>query len=422
MKNTLVILGNFPQTRDLFDYNRTDCDIWAFNESMAFEFFKRADVIFQMHNPVIWRNPKNRNDANHYLWLTNQSGPCRSCSGKGKYTKESREVSCNSCKGTGVYTPAENRKDITVYMQDVYPEVLNSVKYPIDEIRTKYQTDYFSSSISYAVALGIHLGYKRIEIYGVGLATDTEYRYQRDGFTFWCGIAKGSGVELIYHGDIFDAPMYGYEGDVTLDYSLFADRITELEPKCKEALEKYDAAKAAITQAAELFIRTGNGYQEITAIAAEQIKLANEFGVTDGARQENIRYQKKADAMRSASGGEFIFSRQEFEQAGQAIFKERTSLGMKANNIAPQCEALLKMAATCKNAQKRKKRFQDFLQVYDQYMQLSVAVGMYTGALAENAAFLQTLDAHIKAAGGNKSEEVMLEALRRELQDVEVSR
>ncbi len=412
---TLAIIGNYPATRDLFDYSRQDCDIWAFNESMAFPFYERADVIFQMHSPVIWRNPKNRNDPNHYLWLTDTAGPCRACSAKGKYTKEGKEVTCSACASTGTYTPAANRKDTVVYMQEAYTDIVNSKAYPIKEIQERFGSDYFSSSISYAVALGIYQGYKKIEIYGVGLATDTEYRYQRDGFTFWVGIAKGCGVDVVYHGDIFNAPMYGYEGDVTLDYQIFVDRIEQLEPKCAEALTKYETAKAVITKAANHFIATGAGYQEMIAIAQEQIKAANEFGVVDGARQENIRYQKKADAMRDASGGEFIFSRQEFEGAGGAIYKERSELGAKANTVAPKCEQLLKRASEAKNASKRKIRFGEFLRVYDEYVQLSVAVGMYTGALAENAAFLQTLDAHIKAAGGVKSEEAMLEALRAEL-------
>lgn len=415
MKETLEILGNFPSTRDLFDYKRTDCDIWAFNESMSFPFYERADAIFQMHSPVIWRNPKNRNDPNHFLWLTNMIGPCRACSANGKYQREGKEFICTACVGTGTYAPPANRKDITVYMQEAFPEVINSQAYPIGEIIKEFNADYFSSSISYAVALGIYQGYKKIEIYGVGLATDTEYRYQRDGFTFWVGIAKGRGVEVVYHGDIFDAPMYGYEGDVVLDYATFVDRIATLEPKCNDALHKYESYKAAMTQAANQLIISGGGYKEMTAIAQEQIKAANEFGVADGARQENIRYQKKADAMRDASGGEFIFSRQEFEGSGGAIYKERAELGAKANKIAPQCESLLKQAAETKNFAKRKKRFADFMAAYNEYMQLSVAIGMYTGALAENSAFLQTLDAKVKAAGGGKSEEAMLEALRAEL-------
>ena len=93
---TVTILGSHPRTRNDFDFNRTDCDVWIFNEAVSNGTFPRADVVFQMHAEEIWRNPENRNDKGHLAWL--QSGN----------------------------TP-------TIYMQEKFPEVPKSEKFPIDD-------------------------------------------------------------------------------------------------------------------------------------------------------------------------------------------------------------------------------------------------------------------------------------------------
>ena len=74
-RHTLAIIGSHPRTREEFDFSRTDADIWMFNEAISGKgnvWAKRADVIFQLHIPAIWKNPKNRNDPGHFDWLKSQ--------------------------------------------------------------------------------------------------------------------------------------------------------------------------------------------------------------------------------------------------------------------------------------------------------------------------------------------------------------
>ena len=69
---TLAIIGSHTRTREAFDFNRTDADVWLFNEAYSNKenvWAKRADAVFQLHDPIIWKNPKNRNDPKHYDWL-----------------------------------------------------------------------------------------------------------------------------------------------------------------------------------------------------------------------------------------------------------------------------------------------------------------------------------------------------------------
>ena len=76
-KATVAIVGSHPRTRSAFDFTRTDCDVWIFNEALADPsgWCKRADAVFQMHNPAIWRSPLNRNDPKHYNWLKSGDTP-----------------------------------------------------------------------------------------------------------------------------------------------------------------------------------------------------------------------------------------------------------------------------------------------------------------------------------------------------------
>jgi hypothetical protein len=66
---TVAIVGSHPRTRQEFDFNRKYCDIWAFNEAVSQGWCTKADAVFQMHAPVIWKNPGNRNDPKHFEWL-----------------------------------------------------------------------------------------------------------------------------------------------------------------------------------------------------------------------------------------------------------------------------------------------------------------------------------------------------------------
>jgi hypothetical protein len=88
--------------------------------------------------------------------------------------------------------------------------------YPIDTIIREFRTDYFTNTVDYALALAIYLGHTEIHLYGVSMATGTEYAYQKPGVDFWCGVALGRGARIIVHGEQStilksrDGLVYGY--------------------------------------------------------------------------------------------------------------------------------------------------------------------------------------------------------------------
>lgn len=382
MTDTVVILGSHPGTRAEFDFDRTDCDVWVFNEAAQKEWCKRADAVFQMHSPIIWRNPANRNDGRHFDWLKSGETP-------------------------------------TVYMQEKYPEIPKSERFPREGIKEailqniNQGAEYYTSSPAYAVALAVYLGYKRIEIYGVEMETDTEYRYQRDGVAFWVGVAVGAGIEVELHAlQFLKAPLYGYEGDIKLEYDYFTERISLLQGAANEAQKAYEEQKAATNKLVADYTEEGKGEDAVIEAVRTQVQLAYQFGLVDGARQENERYQKKADIMKKASGGEFIFVRQEFEQGMRGLINEKIKQTNIVNGYAIQLGQVFDQATQTKSKVKRQVLMIKFTKIMNAYITESLKLGIFLGAANENKAHLDKLTDLIRAAGGTKSEEVMLEALQ----------
>jgi len=88
--------------------------------------------------------------------------------------------------------------------------------YPLEAVMAFFDTDYFSNTVDYAIALAIYEGYEEVNLYGVNMEVESEYAYQKPGVDFWCGVAKGKGVKVNVHGQrstimkTNDGFLYGY--------------------------------------------------------------------------------------------------------------------------------------------------------------------------------------------------------------------
>ena len=113
--------------------------------------------------------------------------------------------------------------DFPIYTDKVYDDIPASVRYPLFEIQDKLLNNIvrgelkmkklFSSTISYEVALAIYEGFERIELFGVNLAGDDEWAYQREGLAYWTGKADGLGIEVWMPeiSNMLNMPLYAYE-------------------------------------------------------------------------------------------------------------------------------------------------------------------------------------------------------------------
>lgn len=85
--------------------------------------------------------------------------------------------------------------NIPIFMQQKWPQIKNSVVFPWKKIVEKYGT-YFTNTISWQIAWAIEMGYKKIGIWGVDMAVDTEYHHQRPSCEYFLGLAKGLGIDI----------------------------------------------------------------------------------------------------------------------------------------------------------------------------------------------------------------------------------
>jgi hypothetical protein len=387
---TVAIVGSHPKTRDYAPFGNPNKDIWVFNEVLGLGKVPRADAVYQMHAEPIWKNPTNRNDPNHYQWL--------------------------------------QKTNVPVYMLDRYAEVPASVKYPLKNLcysllnlfrrSDGQQIRYFTSSVAYAIAQAIYKGYQRIELYGVEMETNTEYTYQRDGVYFWIGVAIGRGIEVVLHEEsgLFRSPLYGYEGDIELKTADFETRLAELRPLVEKNETRLKQANEAQATALEKAMTATNEekpviLKEFFAAIKLQASAVMDWGMLDGAIQENERYLSKAAAMDSAAGA-ILFSRQEFEQTAGKTQETQAQYEALMHNTGGQATTLWKQleASAGQPDEARDSIAEQYMAAHEAYLKAGYEYGRMTGVIQENMQYLNKVDELIRMAGGAKSEEAITRA------------
>jgi hypothetical protein len=364
MKKTLVIMGSHPSGRD-FDWSRKDCEIWAFNEAPNQKkdgklILPRVDVCFQLHVEAIWRNPANRTDPDHYKWLT---------------TTKSK-----------------------VYMQDKYPEIPGSIKYPLEDVVKMTGKRVFTSSPDYAFGLVAYLykqrKWKKVEVWGIELAMESEYQYQRTGFSFWIGYLTALGIPLELHTKIFDSPMYGYEGDIAIPSTEFDRRKKELESKTNNTFEV--EAKDLIDSLPK-FIE-GDISRDFTQRMNALIQKHEATGRLNGKVKENERYAGKAKIMEKTAN-EAIFAVGEFDGVRIDYTKQMIQVRNEAVALLQHMDESLKnLVRIKKHTQKRKRAINKFgLEVVD-LINKNMLLAHLKGGIEENEYYLNSCKLSIAGA------------------------
>ena len=167
-KTKVAIVGFAPSTMaDVrFIFDDPDFEVWGLNQLyMAFNpahnlpaIAERADRWFQIHHRTSY-DANTLRDHSHHDWLSNE-----------------------------VRFP--------IYMQDKYPGIPMSVRFPKEKIMAEFGS-YFTNSISWEIALAVMEGFKEIHLYGVDMATHSEYAYERPSVEFFLGWARGRGIKLV---------------------------------------------------------------------------------------------------------------------------------------------------------------------------------------------------------------------------------
>jgi hypothetical protein len=400
-KKTLAIVGSHVRTREFAPWDRNFVDIWVFNEAVSLttqgqQWVKRCNALFQIHKPVIWKNPENRNDPHHYEWL-------------------------------------QQKQPFPIYMLEQYPDVPSSVSYPLNEVCEKLipnlvkghgkdeeKIKYFTSGPAYAIALAGYMGYEEVRLFGIEMETNTEYTYQRDGVYFWMGVLAGRGIKVVVHpqSNLFRALLYGYEGDAFVGKKEMEFRRDNWQKALPSAQAHFDKANLEHKKCLEETARGKKNIDELRKRYMQSIKVqaaaCNNLGEVHGSLEENERFIKMAEAMESASG-EHQFSRQQFEQVlakGKEteglVRQQLAQFGARATDGWKQLKELTSQAEIDPSV------IEQVAEAYGKahmgYMQTVLRLAYMTGAMKENEYYLYRIDELVKAAGGEKSEAAMLAA------------
>lgn len=220
-KDKKVAIVGFADTKDQAPYQDPTWEIWALNDLHG--YCPRVTRHFDIH-------PRENIDQD-YMLARNQG-----------------------------QTPPENiglsglrKLSMPVYMQDVYPDIPNSIKFPLKEMvefwekrnlaGAKYLTNSIAIMIAFALFDGITSGvqYKNINIFGVDMAVGSEYVDQRPSCEYWIGVAEGMGVKVFIPpaSDLLKTRfIYGFEQEQQDVYNL----------KIENMLKNMDARRAQIMQ------------------------------------------------------------------------------------------------------------------------------------------------------------------------------
>lgn len=264
----LAIVGSGTATRGNAPFDDPAYDIWVFNEAANSEWCLRWTACFQMHEPEIYTG-HNTKDPAHWTWLKQRHGK-------------------------------------PIYMQERDPRVPDSIAYPLQQAIDLCGVRLFPTTFAYMAALAVLQGYEEISIFGVELSA-SEYEYQANGYLFWFGFLRGRlGVEnvdsavLYLEKNIFEVPLYGYEGNYAFGVEYFAKRAAALDAEWRAA-EKHALSMRKIIE--RDMLRTN--YDELPPHIREYSKAVQTCGELAGALAEAERYQTFGNRYADRGGFEF---------------------------------------------------------------------------------------------------------------------
>ncbi len=211
-KDKVCIIG-FADSKTQAPFDDPDYEIWGVNEMWYDKSIKRVDVLFELHD---------------YKWIL-----------EGKRLKEH------------IKWLREN-KTVPVFMQRHFDDIPLSFPFPKDDLIKRFGS-YFTNTISWELALAIHLGFKEIRIYGVNMANDVEYSSQRPSCEYFIGLARGMGIEVYIppESDLLKTMyLYGFEdGELSMMSCKFDSFIKEKEQMAQAMQAQLGQSAAALNQA-----------------------------------------------------------------------------------------------------------------------------------------------------------------------------
>lgn len=205
-RNKVAIVG-FADSRDEAPYPDNTWDIWGLNS--LWECLPRWDLWFEIH------------DRDIFAWHTN------------------KEIGYGLTREGKPYAEGLAKLGVPIMMTQAYPEIPNSIAYPIDLMAKKYGGcfqgpigaegfKYWTNSVSFMIAQAIDYGYPTIGVWGVDMATASEYNSQRPSCEFFLGVAAGLGRKIMLPAtcDLLKTRfIYGFEDEKANQFNQKLDKL-----------------------------------------------------------------------------------------------------------------------------------------------------------------------------------------------------
>ncbi len=257
----IALCGFADTTRHLAPVEDPSWSIWGCNH--LFQYLSRIDVCFEMHDPRALEVRYGDKWPQYREWLN--SGAAQ------------------------VYS--QNDGDFTGSL--AVPKDELTAAFGIDILdgddRTPFST--FKSTLSWMLALAITQRPKEIGLFGIDMAVDSEWFYQRSNFSFFVGWARGAGITISQpkESPLFkegQLRLYGYDHR-TQDYAPVIERLkTDLKNIDEEGakfrnknealtdlIERLKGAKKETRFWMDSFIREAQSRGEKTESIQEKVKI-----------------------------------------------------------------------------------------------------------------------------------------------------
>lgn len=211
MKTKIALIGSAPSSVKLAPYDDPEWEIWACSPGV-YGVAPRTDAYFELH---LWEPPV----------------PGKPGTGKPWFSPE--------------YCEFLARYKGTVWVAQPVPEIANAVVYPFDEMIAKYGPFFFTSSLSWMLALALQrTGVTEIGLWGVDMSATEEYQLQRPGCWHFITEAMKLGIKVTVppESDLLQPPfLYGLNETSPMAIKLTARR-AELQSRLSDAQAREAAA------------------------------------------------------------------------------------------------------------------------------------------------------------------------------------
>jgi hypothetical protein len=244
IKRKVAIVG-FAPSWNLAPFDDQSFEIWGINELYVQAINKRFTMWFEIHDP---ESPSKKNEK-HQKWLMETKLP--------------------------------------LFMQKHYPKYPTSLPYPREEVKKMINDNFivdkigspysdYSNQITWMVLFAVMNKFDEIHLYGVDMAQQSEYAWQRASCQFAIGFAAGRGIKILIPktSELCKYPRdYGFETD-NVNRFMTKDRVKSLQQTTLGYQSQiYDMEHQFKIKNDEYEMLRKTGEAQLTKIGDELVKL-----------------------------------------------------------------------------------------------------------------------------------------------------